>query len=174
MNSQWEEHKNHHIYVLELEAIHLALLHFCPQDRGASNSDSFRQLSLDRVCQLPGRSPLTGHAPSGITDTSVGTHTPALTVSSTHSRPVESSCSLLSNGKPQSAEWRIHPQGIEAIWRQFGRTHVDLFASRSITLCPLWHSILNNNPPLSRDVLAHVLVHMHFLQFPCNNRSWTE
>ncbi len=38
-------------------------------------------------------------------------------------------------------EWRLHPEVVELIWKEFGQAQVDLFASREMSHCPLWFSL---------------------------------
>lgn len=59
---------------------------------------------------------------------------------------------FLSCQKPPSGEWRLHPEVVQAIW---GR-EVDLFASESLTHCPLWFSLTEATSPLEQDALAHL------------------
>ncbi len=51
------------------------------------------------------------------------------------------------------AEWRVHPQTVQQIWRYFGLAQVDLFASPEISYCQLFYSLTEGT--LGTDALAH-------------------
>ncbi len=42
-------------------------------------------------------------------------------------------------------EWRLHPEVMELIWREFDQAQVDLFVSREISHCPLWFSLTHSS-----------------------------
>ncbi len=50
-------------------------------------------------------------------------------------------------------EWRLHPQTVQLIWRRFGLTQVDLFASLETSHCQLFYSLTEGT--LGTDALAH-------------------
>ncbi len=50
-------------------------------------------------------------------------------------------------------EWRLHPQTVQLIWRRFGLTQVDLFASLETSHCQLFYSLTDGT--LGTDALAH-------------------
>ncbi len=57
---------------------------------------------------------------------------------------------ILSRQGLRPGEWRLHPEVVELIWREFGQAQVDLFASRETFHCPLWFS-LTHPAPLGLD-----------------------
>ncbi|CAM4558277.1 unnamed protein product [Leuciscus chuanchicus] len=59
----------------------------------------------------------------------------------------------LSRQGPRPGEWRLHPEVVELIWREFGHAQVDLFASRETSHCPLWFS-LTHPAPLGLDAMG--------------------
>ncbi|XDV42419.1 hypothetical protein PO909_011085 [Leuciscus waleckii] len=59
----------------------------------------------------------------------------------------------LSRQGPRPGEWRLHPEVVELIWREFGQAQVDLFASRETSHCPLWFS-LTHPAPLGLDAMG--------------------
>ncbi|KAK9969751.1 hypothetical protein ABG768_027900, partial [Culter alburnus] len=50
-------------------------------------------------------------------------------------------------------EWRLHPQVVQLIWREFGEAQVDLFASPETSHCQLFYSLTGGT--LGTDTLAH-------------------
>jgi len=50
-------------------------------------------------------------------------------------------------------EWRLHPQVVQLIWREFGEAQVDLFASPETSHCQLFYSLSEGT--LGTDALAH-------------------
>ncbi|XP_077100160.1 uncharacterized protein LOC143751477 [Siphateles boraxobius] len=50
-------------------------------------------------------------------------------------------------------EWRLHPQAVQLIWREFGEAQVDLFASSETSHCQLFYSLTEGT--LGTDALAH-------------------
>ncbi len=48
---------------------------------------------------------------------------------------------ILSRQGLRPGEWRLHPEVVELIWREFGQAKVDLFASREMSHSPL-HSCI--------------------------------
>ncbi len=43
-------------------------------------------------------------------------------------------------------EWRLHPEVVELIWKEFGQAQVDLFVSQETSHCPLWFSLTHPTP----------------------------
>ncbi|GAA6106201.1 uncharacterized protein LOC113086839, partial [Tachysurus ichikawai] len=62
---------------------------------------------------------------------------------------------LLSRGNPLYGEWRLHPQIVRLLWKRFGQTAVDLFASCENAHCPMFFSLREEDAPLGVDALAH-------------------
>ncbi len=60
---------------------------------------------------------------------------------------------ILSRQGLRPREWRLHPDVVELLWKQFGQAHVDLFASRETSHCPLWFS-LTHPAPLGLDAMT--------------------
>ncbi|XP_053190141.1 uncharacterized protein LOC128373962 [Scomber japonicus] len=144
-----------HINVLELQAIHLALLHFLPvlQDRHVlMRTDSTvavayinRQGGLGslRLCRLA-RIILQW------------AHPQFKSLRATYVPGRENlAADRLSRGGPLPGEWRLHPEVVSGIWDRYGTAVADLFASREDTHCPLFFSMGRDDPPLGTDVMAH-------------------
>lgn len=156
VHGHWKGHwLRQHINLLELQAVFLALQHFQPELRGRHvliRTDSSvaaayvnRQGGLGslRLCRLaqqiwewayPRFSSLRAmHIPGWI----------------------NLAADQLSRGGPLPGEWRLNPEVVGQIWAQFGMAVADLFASRETTHCPLFFSIMWDNPPLGVDAMAH-------------------
>ena len=146
-----------HINVLELQAIHLALLHFLPvlQDRHVlmrKRADSTvaaayinRQGGLGslRLCRLA-RIILEW------------AHPQFKSLRATYVPGRENlAADRLSRGGPLPGEWRLHPEVVSGIWDRYGTAVADLFASRENTHCPLFFSMGRDDPPLGTDAMAH-------------------
>ncbi len=43
---------------------------------------------------------------------------------------------IMSRHGQRPGEWRLHPEVVELLWREFGQAEVDLFASQETTHCP--------------------------------------
>ena len=69
-------------------------------------------------------------------------------------------------GHSHPGEWRLHPEVVQAIWQQYGRAEVDLFASRDSTHCLLWFSLEETMSPLGQDALAHEWPQQLLYAFP--------
>lgn len=146
---------NGHINALELKAIRLSLLHFAPRIEGHHVLiPSDNSASIAYINHQGGVRSLSMHQVASRIHLWAHTHLRSLSAAHIPGR-LNLGADLLSRVKPQSAEWRFHPQVKEAIWRQFGRAHVDLSASRSATHCPLWYYIQNDNPTLGHYARAH-------------------
>ncbi len=62
-------------------------------------------------------------------------------------------------------EWRIHPEVVELIWREFGQAQVDLFASQETSHCSLWFSL--THPALLRlDAMVQTWLRLCLYAFP--------
>ncbi|CAM4729294.1 unnamed protein product [Leuciscus chuanchicus] len=71
----------------------------------------------------------------------------------------------LSRQGPRPGEWRLHPEVVELIWREFGQAQVDLFASRETSHCPLWFS-LTHPAPLGLDAMVQTWPRLRLYAFP--------
>ncbi|XDV46927.1 hypothetical protein PO909_016729 [Leuciscus waleckii] len=71
----------------------------------------------------------------------------------------------LSRQGPRPGEWRLHPEVVELIWREFGQSQVDLFASRETSHCPLWFS-LTHPAPLGLDAMVQTWPRLRLYAFP--------
>ncbi len=60
---------------------------------------------------------------------------------------------ILSRQGLRPGEWRLHPEVVELIWKEFGQAQVDLFASRETSHCPLWF-------------MTHMWPRLHLSAFP--------
>ncbi len=47
---------------------------------------------------------------------------------------------ILSRLGLRHGEWRLHPEVVELIWKEFGQAQVDMIAPRATSHCPLWFS----------------------------------
>ncbi|CAM4654716.1 unnamed protein product [Leuciscus chuanchicus] len=71
----------------------------------------------------------------------------------------------LSRQGPRPGEWRLHPEAVELIWREFGQAQVDLFASRETSHGPLWFS-LTHPAPLGLDAMVQTWPRLCLYAFP--------
>ncbi len=80
---------------------------------------------------------------------------------------------ILSRQGLRPGEWRLHPEVVELIWKEFGQPQVDLFASRETSHCPLWFSFTH---PVREELERHGrgFVCMHFPRFLCYRDYWRE
>ncbi|XP_048017809.1 uncharacterized protein LOC125249543 [Megalobrama amblycephala] len=72
---------------------------------------------------------------------------------------------ILSRQGPRPGEWRLHPEVVELIWKNFGRAEVDLFASKETSHCPLWYS-LTHPAPLGLDAMVQTWPRLRLYAFP--------
>ena len=62
----------------------------------------------------------------------------------------------MSRGGLDEMDWSLHPDIVTQIWLRFGRTSVNLSASKENTKCPLWFSGVIEQPmSLGVDAFAH-------------------
>ncbi len=61
----------------------------------------------------------------------------------------------LSRTGPLPGEWRLHPEVVAQIWARYGVAWVDLFASRETTHCLAWYLISGQGGSLGLDALSH-------------------
>ncbi len=62
-------------------------------------------------------------------------------------------------------EWRLHPEVVELIWKEFGQAQVDLFVSQETSHCPLWFS-LTHPTPLGLDAMTQTWPRLRLYAFP--------
>ncbi len=72
---------------------------------------------------------------------------------------------ILSRQGLRPREWRLHPEVVELIWREFGQAQVDLVASRETSHCPLWFSLMHP-APLELDVMVQRWSRFRIYAFP--------
>ncbi len=72
---------------------------------------------------------------------------------------------ILSRQGLRPGEWRLHPEVVELIWREFSQAQVDLFASRETSHCPLWFS-LTHPAPLGLDAIVQTWPRFRLYAFP--------
>ncbi len=72
---------------------------------------------------------------------------------------------ILSRQGLRPGDWRLHPEVVELIWKEFGQAQVDLFASRETSHCPLWFS-LTHPAPLGLDAMTQMWPRLHLYAFP--------
>ncbi|XDV44749.1 hypothetical protein PO909_012989 [Leuciscus waleckii] len=72
---------------------------------------------------------------------------------------------ILSRQGPRPGEWRLHPEVVELLWKNFGRAEVDLFASRETSHCPLWFS-LSYPASLGLDAMVQTWPRSRLYAFP--------
>ena len=65
----------------------------------------------------------------------------------------------------EAGEWRLHPEVVELLWKNFGRAEVDLFASKETSHCPLWFS-LSHPAPLGLDAMVQAWLRSRLYAFP--------
>ncbi|XP_047454133.1 uncharacterized protein LOC125016013 [Mugil cephalus] len=144
-----------HINVLELWAVHRALLFFLPFLRGRHvliRSDNVSTVS--HINHQGGtRSAQLLQASRDLLLWAV----PRLASLRAMYLPGEKNqaADFLSRYKPPPGEWRLHPEVILKIWEVFGKAEVDLFATEESTHCPLWFSLTEESSPLGQDALVH-------------------
>lgn len=155
-----------HINVLELRAAFLALQLFSPRLRGfhviVRTDSTVAAAYINRQGGL-GSPPLCNMA----TRLWLWAHPRFLSLWVVHvPGPLNTAADMLSRGGPCPGKWRLHPQVVVGIWRRCGRAAVDLFASRTLTHCPLFFSLKADNPPLGWDALAHPWPRVLLYAFP--------
>lgn len=151
--------------------------HKLPRDSGrVSSSDTLRSRPNGTSCACPHRQHIGGllHqsaggsvfmplVQAGTPDPSVGSGEAPLTKSSVYSwvsqsggrHPVEAGAET----------WRVHPEVVELLWKEFGQAEVDLFELQETTNCPLWFS-LTHPAPLSLDAMVQTWPRLHLYAFP--------
>ncbi len=72
---------------------------------------------------------------------------------------------ILSRQGLRPGEWRLHPEVVELMCKEFGQAQVDLFASRETSHCPLWFS-LTYPAPLGLDAMTQMWPRLHLYAFP--------
>ncbi len=72
---------------------------------------------------------------------------------------------ILSRQGLRPGELMLHTEVMEQIWKKFGRTQVDLFASRETSQCPLWFS-LTHPAPLGLDAMVQTWPRLRLYAFP--------
>ncbi len=72
---------------------------------------------------------------------------------------------ILSRQGLRPGEWRLHPEVVELMGKEFGQAQVDLFASRETSHCPLWFS-LTHPAPLGLDAMTQMWPRLHLYAFP--------
>ncbi len=72
---------------------------------------------------------------------------------------------ILSRQELKPGEWRLHPEVVELMWREFGQAQVDLFASQETSHCPLWFS-LTHPAPLRLDAMVQTWPRLRLYAFP--------
>ncbi len=72
---------------------------------------------------------------------------------------------ILSRQGLRPGGWRLHPEVVELLWREFGQAEVDLFASQEMTHCPLWFS-LTHPAPLGLDAMVQTWPRLRLYAFP--------
>ncbi len=72
---------------------------------------------------------------------------------------------ILSRQGLRPGEWRLHPEVVELIWKEFGQAQLDLFAFRDTSHCPLWFS-LTHPAPLGLDAMTQMWPKLHLYAFP--------
>ncbi len=72
---------------------------------------------------------------------------------------------ILSRQGLRPGEWRLHPEVVELIWREFGQAQVHLFASRETSHCPLCFS-LTHPAPLGLDAMVQTCPRLRLYAFP--------
>ncbi len=70
---------------------------------------------------------------------------------------------ILSRQGLRPGEWRLHPEVVELMWKEFSQAQVDLFASRETSHCPLWFSLTH---PLGLDAMTQMWPRLHLYAFP--------
>lgn len=163
---QWSlPERDLHINVLELRAVHLALMYFLPYLRGrhvlirSDNTATVYHINHQggtRSAELlrAARRLLLWAAPRLSSLRAV--YLPGFRNQFADS---------LSRQLCPPGEWRLHPEVVEMIWARFGVADVDLFASRATTHCPLWFSLAESGS-LGQDALAHPWPHTLLYAFP--------
>ncbi|XP_076144523.1 uncharacterized protein LOC143127104 [Alosa pseudoharengus] len=143
-----------HINVLELKAVHMALLELLPLIRNryvlvrTDNTSVVYHINhqggtRSQRCLQVARELLLWafvHLPS----------LRAMYVPGVQNRAAD----LLSRTGPLPGEWRLHPEVVSQLWSRFGRAQADLFASSETTHCERWFSLGGHGAPLGQDALS--------------------
>ncbi len=79
---------------------------------------------------------------------------------------------ILSRQGLRPGEWRLHPEVVELIWREFGQAQVDLFVSRETSHCTFWFSLMYP-APLRLDTMVQTWPRLR-LRSLCFWESWRE
>lgn len=149
------QQKSEHINVLELRAVHLALMYFLPFLEGRHvlvRSDNTS--TVYHVNHQGGTR--SGHSLREAQRLLRWASPRLASLRAMHLPGVQNTAAdMLSRGKPPPGEWRLNPAVVQMIWERYGRADVDLFASETSTHCPLWFSLSGPTGPLGQDALAH-------------------
>ena len=152
----WGPHwRDQHINLLELRAVHLALVELLPFIRGrhvlvrSDNSSTVYHINhqggtRSLRCLQETRRLLLWAFPRLAS-------LRALFIPGVENLAAD----LLSRTGPLPGEWRLHPQVVTLLWCQFGRAQADLFASTETAHCKLWFSLESRGAPLGLDALSH-------------------
>jgi len=138
---QWSAQEGvHHINVLELRAVLLALKHFLPQL--ADRHVLVRSDKMSAVAHINHQGGTRSVQLLQLSQNLLSWASPRLTSLRAAFLPGDRSqvADFLSRHKPPPGEWRLHPEVVESIWSLFGKAEVDLFASEELRHCPLWFS----------------------------------
>ncbi len=160
MSRVWTGPQLHwHITCLELLAVYLALNHLRGRFRGQARAGPHGR-HCDRCVHQPTRwSMLPSHIACHLLFWSQkhlrSIH--AIHIPSLHNRAAYKLSQAALPG-----EWRLHPKMVQLIWRRFGATQVDLFASPETSHCQLFYSLTEGT--LGTDTLAHICGSMSFPQ----------
>ena len=152
---QWSvEESRLHINVLELRAVHLALMALLPFLRGrhvlirSDNTTTVYHINHQGGTRSAGMLRATRDLFLWAAPRLCSLR--AMYLPGSRNRYADS---LSRHGCPPG-EWRLHPDVVAVIWSRFGRASVDLFASRDTAHCPRWFS-LTELDCLGIDALAH-------------------
>ncbi|XP_077395323.1 uncharacterized protein LOC144031774 [Festucalex cinctus] len=143
-----------HINVLELRAVHLALMHFLPYLSG--RHVLIRSDNTTTVFHINHQGGVRSARLLEISQLLLRWAAPRLaSLRATYLPGVRNQLAdSLSRRGPPPGEWRLHPEVVRMIWSCFGTAEVDLFASEASTHCPLWFSLNEATSPLGLDALA--------------------
>ncbi|XP_067241145.1 uncharacterized protein [Chanodichthys erythropterus] len=162
----WEDHHlSWHINRLEMMAVFLALKHFLPDLRDYHVLVRTDNMSVVSYINHQGglRSRQLNYLARRILLWSQGK---LLSLKAAYIPGSQNmGADALSRQGPRPGEWRLHPEVVDLIWKNFGQAQVDLFASGESTQCPLWYS-LTHPAPLGLDAMVQTWPRLRLYAFP--------
>ncbi len=137
---------------------------FLSRSHGPPCACPLRQHIGGLLHKSPGGFAVTSTLQTGVPNPPVVPREVVVSLSSLHPGGHNIGADILSRQGLRPREWRLHPEVVELIWREFGQAQVDLFASRERSHCPLWFS-LTHPAPLGLDAMVQTWPRLHLYAF---------